>query len=193
MNQPWGEPTPGWDPPAQPWGPTPPAQQWGPPPPGQSWGAPPAAGPSVGWAVALWLIAAGCLGGALLCGVLAVVGFTIDNHMANNGVTTTATVTEVNDGNVSVDYTTESDVPASAEFTWWPDEYPAVDDEIEITYDPDNLSYAVRAGSNEDQLVATGLAVGAGALLVVAVGTGVGALLIHRARAKAARSAGFSY
>lgn len=178
----WGQPG---------WGPQP--QPWRPPPSGQAWGQPPTAGPSVGWAVALWVVAAGAFGGALLFGILAVVGFTIDNHMDNYGVTTNATVIEVNGSKVTAEFTTEDDYLASAEFTWWSDDYPVVDDEIEITYNPDDTAYAVAAGSNEDQLLATGFAAGTGIALLVGVVSVIGAVLIHRARTKAARSAGFYY
>ena len=207
MNQPWG-PQPdrpqGLRPPGQ-WGMPLPNEPWepplgwpsGPPPgppwgtPGQPWGASP--GPSVGWAVTLWVVGACCLGAALLLGVVAAAGFMIDNHMDNNGVTTTATVTDVDaGGDIAVEFWTEDDYPANARFTWWSDQYPAVDEQIEITYDPDDPSYVIQAGSDEDQVMATGFAVAAGLALVVAAGTGVGAVFVHRARAKAAaRSGGF--
>jgi hypothetical protein len=117
---------------------------WGPswPPPGQPWGRP--AGPSVGWAVLLWVVAAICLVGTLLFGGLAAYGFWIDNHLDNNGVTTSATVTDVDGSTVTVEFTTEDYHQTSADFIWWPDEYPAVDDQIEITYDPDDPSYVIR-------------------------------------------------
>ena len=111
--------------------------------------------------------------------------------MDNNGVKTSATVTKVDDINVTVEFTTEDNYPATAEFTWWPDEYPAVDDQIEITYDPDDPFYAIQAGSDEDQVMATVFAVAALCALGAAVGAGVGAVLIHRARGKAARFNGF--
>jgi hypothetical protein len=186
MDHAWGPPGQPWPPPGQPWGP--PGQPW--PPPGQPWGR--RTGPSIGWAVLLWVVAAGCLAGTLLFGALAVVGFAIDNHLDNNGVTTSATVTEVGDGSVTVEFTTEEDRPVTADFIWWPEgEFPAVDDQIEITYDPDDPFYVIQAGSDEDQIMATGFAVAACCALVVAVGASVGAVLIHRARGKAARTAGF--
>ncbi|HEX2285357.1 MAG TPA: DUF3592 domain-containing protein, partial [Mycobacterium sp.] len=159
------------------------------PPPGQPWGRP--AGPSVGWAVLLWCVAAMCVLGTLAFGGMAVYGFSLDNHLDNNGVTTTATVTDVADSSVTVDFTTEDKDRVSAEFIWWPEVYPAVGDRIEITYDPDDPSYVIQAGSNEDQIMATVLAAVASLALCAAVGASIGAVLVHRARAKAARSYGF--
>ena len=182
MNQPWGAPPPEWGPPPQ-------GQPWG--PPGQQWGA--STGPSVGWAVTLWVVAACCLGGALLLGLVSAAGFMIDNHMDHNGVTTTATVTDVDGSDIAVEFWTEDDYPVSARFTWWPDQYPAVDEQIEITYDPDDPSYAIQAGSDEDRVLATSFAVAAGLCLTVAAGTSIGAVFVHRARSKAARSGGFYY
>jgi hypothetical protein len=170
--------------------------QWGPPwqpptwpPPGPAWVRP--AEPSVGWAVALWCVAAFCLAGTLLFGGMAAIGFWVDNQLDNNGVTTTATVTDVDDSTVTVEFMTEDNSRATADFTWFPDEYPAVDDQIEITYDRENPSYAIQAGSNEDQVMATVFAVLALFALGIAVSASVGAVLVHRVRGKAARSAGF--
>lgn len=119
-------------------------------------------------------------------------GFWIDNHLDNNGVTTTATVTDVGDVNITVEFTTEDSL-VTDDFTWWPDEYPAVGDQIEITYDPDDPSYVIQAGSNEDQLFAMGFAGATVLALGTGVAAGVGAVFVHRARAKAVRSDGFYY
>ena len=81
----------------------------------------------------------------------------------------------------------------SGRFTWWPDQYPAVDEQIKITDDPDDPSYAIQAGSDEDRVLATSFAVAAGLCLTVAAGTSIGAVFVHRARSKAARSGGFYY
>jgi uncharacterized protein DUF3592 len=164
---------------------------WGPPwpPPQPPWGRP--AGPSVWWAVVLWGVAAICLAGTLLFGVLAATGFWLDNRLDNHGVTTSATVTEVDGSTVTVEFTTEDNYRATADFTWWPDEYPAIDDQIQITYDPDDPSYVTQAGSDEDQLMATGFAVAALGALSVAGAAGVGAVLIHHARGRAARFNGY--
>lgn len=69
---------------------SPPPPQWS-QPPGQYWIAEP--GPSVGWAVGLWITAGLGLVGTLLCGAGAGYGFSISHHMATEGVTTTAVVT----------------------------------------------------------------------------------------------------
>lgn len=165
-------------------------QQWGPPPPpypGPAWGRP--TGPSVGWAVALWVVAAGFLTVTVLCAIMAVLGFTLDNQIDNNGVTTTATVVDVGDVNITVEYTTENNELVTTDFTWWPEVYPEVDDQIEITYIRDDPYYAIQAGSNEDQIMASVFA-GIGVLALAAVvGSGIGAVLVHRARGKAARAA----
>jgi hypothetical protein len=169
------------------WGP--PGPQW--PPPGPQWGRP--AGPSVGWAVVLWCVAAFSIAGTLFFGSLAAVGFVIDNHLDNSGVTTNATVTDVDGGTVTVEFTTEDNHRITADFTWFPEEYPAVDDRIEITYDPDDPYYVIRAGSDEDQVLAMAFAAAAFCTLGVTAGASVGAVLIHRARAKAARATGYYY
>jgi len=124
---------------------------------------------------------------------MAVLGFSLDNQLDNNGVTTTATVTEVGDVNIAVEFRTEDHQRATAEFTWWPEEYPEVDDRIEITYDRDDPSYAIAAGSDEDQIMATVLAVAAVLAFVAGAGASIGAVLVHRARGKAARSPGYYY
>ncbi len=176
-----------WDPSWQPQQGQPP---W--PPPGQQpWGRP--TGPSVGWAVVLWVAAGACFAGMVLCGIMAVLGFTIDHHLDNNGVTTTATVTDVGDVNITVEFRTEDNQPATAEFTWWPEVYPEVDDRIEITYDPDDPSYAIQAGSDEDQIMGTVFAVAALLAFVAGAGASIGAVFVHRARGKAARSSGVNY
>ena len=77
----------------------PPGQAW--PPPGQPWGRP--TGPSVGWAVLLWCVAALSVVGALLFGVFAVMGFWVDNNLDDTGVTTSATVVDVSDNTVTVE------------------------------------------------------------------------------------------
>jgi hypothetical protein len=161
----------------------------GPPPP--QWGRP--AGPSAAWAVVLWVVAAMSLAAALLFGVISAAGFWSDNHLDNEGVTTSATVTKVDDSTstITVEFTTEDNSRVTTELTLWPDESPAVDDQIDITYDPYDPSYAIRAGSNEDQLLATGFGFVALFGLAVAVAAGVGAVLIHRARGKASRFHGY--
>jgi hypothetical protein len=80
-----------------------------------------------------------------------------------------------------------------ADFTSFPEENPAVDDRIEITYDPDDPYYVIQAGSDEDQVLAMAFAVAAFCTLGVTAGASVGAVLIHRARAKAARATSYYY
>ncbi|HJT91195.1 MAG TPA: DUF3592 domain-containing protein [Mycobacterium sp.] len=172
----------------QPWGPPP--QPW--PPPGPpAWGRP--TGPSAAWAVLLWCTAGVCLVSTLFFGLIATIGFSLDNHLDNNGVTTSAIVTDVDGSTVTVEFSTEDDDRVTDDFIWWPDEYPTVGDRIKITYDPDDTSYVIQAGSNEDQLIARGFAVAAVLALGTGVAAGAGAGFVHRARTKAARSDGFSY
>jgi hypothetical protein len=118
-------------------------------------------------------------------------GFQINDQMDTEGVTTSATVTDVDGDRVTVRFTTESGRRVTSEFTWWPSEVPGVNDEIDITYDPRNPAYVIQAGSNEDQLLATAFALAALFALAVAVGAGVGAVIVHNARGKAARSNSF--
>ena len=78
-----------------------------------AWPAPPwpppqrPAGPSVGWAIGLWCMAAAGLAAALLCGLISAAGFWTDNHMDNEGVTTTATVREVTSSLAAIEFLTE--------------------------------------------------------------------------------------
>lgn len=139
--------------------------------------------PSVWWAVTLWSVAGACLLGAVLFGGFAVLGFSIDHHMETRGVTTSATVTDVADDRVSVEFTTADERWISTAFTWWPTERPTAGDRIDITYDSEDPYYVVKAGSPEDQVMATVFAVLALYALAVTVGAFVGAVLIHRARA----------
>ncbi len=77
------------------------------PPPGYYRPADP--GPSVGWAVALWIVAGLSLVGTLVCGAMAGYAFSISHHMATEGVTTTAVVSEVDSfDEVTLDFTTDS-------------------------------------------------------------------------------------
>ena len=94
-----------------------------------------------------------------------------------------ASVTE----SITVEFTTEEGAPATAEFVWVTGDVPAVGEEIQITYDPDDPSYATEAGSDSD--VAMGVVYVVATLIAVAVMVGavVGAVLVHRRRGKAKR------
>ncbi len=111
--------------------------------------------------------------------------------MDTNGVTTSANVTAVDGDNVTVLFITEDQRLVTSAFTWWPAERPAAGDRIEITYDPDDPSYVIKAGSNEDHFLATAIGLIALFLLAVAVGGCAAAIFIHRARGKAMRRTGF--
>jgi hypothetical protein len=118
-------------------------------------------------------------------------GFWVDNNLDDTGVTTSATVVDVSDNTVTVRFSTEDNRRITTEFTWMPYDFPAVDDEIDITYDPENPFYVIPAGSNEDQVLATVFAVIAAGALAVAIGASIGAVLIHSARGKAERASGY--
>jgi hypothetical protein len=183
---------PSWNqPPQEPqWGTPPPVQPWG-PGVNPSWGAP--QGPAIGWAIGLWVLAGFCLVGALVLGIGATAGFVIDNHMDRNGVTTSATVVDVAGNDVTVEFTTRDGERITAEFTWWPEDYPSVRDKVDITYDPDDPTYVIAAGSDEDQILATVIAAIAGVALLFGLGAIVGAVFVHRARRKAAQRSGGGY
>ena len=139
----------------------------------------------------LWIVAGLSLVGTLLCGAMAGYGFWISHHMATEGVTTTAIVTEVDtDDDVTLDFTTDTGRAVTAELLWMSFDVPAVDDEVQITYDPDDLSYVVPEGSDEDRVMAIVFFVIAGVSLLVAVGAAIGATLVHRARSRIARQPG---
>lgn len=137
----------------------------------------------------MWIVAGLSLVGTLLCGAMAGYGFWITHHMATEGVTTTAVVTEVHLDDVTLDFTTESGRQVTVETLWMPSDVPAVDDEVTITYDPDDVTYVVPEGSNEDRIMAIGFLVAACVGLLVAVGTAIGAIFVHRARSRNARAA----
>lgn len=152
-----------------------------PPPP---WTAPPRTpptGPAVGWAVALWIIAGLALCGSLLFGGLSAYGFYTDHHMREHGITTTATVVEVDGDDVTVHYTTQTGSSVQTEIFYWSD-VPAEDATVDVVYDPDDPSYAISKDSNEDRVIAIVLAVIAGVAVLVALGTAIGAIVVHRTR-----------
>jgi hypothetical protein len=163
-----------------------PGYGWAPARQGPQWGQP--AGPSVVWAVVLWIVAVGSLVGVVLCGVIAYAGFYYNNYLDSYGVTTTATVTDVQHftDTVAVEFTTDDGTPATAEIVWLTD-VPAVGDEVEITYDPSDPSSATEAGSDSDAVMGVIYVVGAIFALAVMVGAVVGAVLVHRKRGKAKR------
>ncbi|MEV7398140.1 hypothetical protein [Aeromicrobium sp. NPDC092404] len=147
-------------------------------------------GPSVGWAVSLWIVAGLSLVGTLVCGAIAGYGFWISNHMATEGVTTTAVVTEVSPlDDVTLDFTTETGQRVTADVVWWSSDVPAVDDEVAVVYDPDDVTYVLPEGSDEDRIMAIIFSVAAGVGLLVSVGTAIGAILVHRARSRNAETA----
>lgn len=142
-------------------------------------------GPSVGWAAALWVLAGVSLVGTLVCGSVGAYGLWTDHHMKSDGITTTALVTQVDpDEDVTLEYTTSSGRVITTEVVWMPFDVPRVDDEVMITYDPDDLSYVIPEGSNEDRVLGIVFLVVACVGLVIALGCSVGAILVHRARSR---------
>jgi hypothetical protein len=151
-------------------------------------GRPP--GPPVWWAVGLWAVATLSLVAVVFAGAIAAAHFWYDDFLDNEGVTTSATVTEVHRSTVTVEFTTEDNHRATADYTMPTGEHAAVNDRIDITYDPEVTSHVIKAGSNEVQDLAVTYAIIAVFALAVAVGSGVGAVLVHRARGSASRAAG---
>jgi hypothetical protein len=168
---PYGQPNYGWPPPPQ----------WSP------YAAP--SGPPLVWAVLLWALAGISLVGSLIFGGIAYAGYWSNSYLDANGVTTTATVTDVEifTDTVTVEFTSDGGTPVSAEIVWFAGNTPDVGDEVEITYDPSDPSYATEAGSDSDIIMAISFIVGAVLGLAVMVGAVVGAVLIHRRRGKTAR------
>src|SRR4051812_43538306 len=95
--------TPGYGPPA--YGPS--GYGWSPPPQGSPWAA--SAGPPVVWAVLLWGLAVASLIGVVIAGLIAFAGFYSNSYLDSYGVTTTATVTDLErfTDSVTVEFTTE--------------------------------------------------------------------------------------
>lgn len=181
-----------WQPPHDPAQPYPqygPANHgWPSPPPQWSPYGPPA-GPSAVWAVLLWCVAAVSLIGSLIFGGIAYAGYWSNSYLDSYGVTTTATVTDVEvfTDTVTVEFTTDGGTPVSAEIVWFTGNNPDVGDEVEITYDPSDPSYAIEAGSDSEIVMAIVFVVGAFLGLVVMVGAVIGAVIVHRRRGKARR------
>lgn len=160
------------------------------PPPGT--GLRPEPGPAVGWAAGLWVLAGMSLVGTLICGTIGAFGLWTSHHMETDGITTTALVTQVDpDDDVTLEYTTSSGRVITAELFWMPSDVPAVDDEVRITYDPDDLSYVIPEGSNEDRIMGTVFVIVAAVGLAIAVSAMVGAILVHRARSRNKKAAGW--
>lgn len=176
-----------WPPSYPPGGYGPPGYGWSPPPQGSPWGAP--AGPHVVWAVLLWGLAVVSLIGAVIAGIIAFAGFYSNSYLDSHGVTTTATVTDVQrfTDSVTVEFTTAEGAPARAEFVWVAGSVPAVGEEIQITYDPGDPTYATEAGSDSDVAMGVVYVVGTLIALAVTVGAVIGAVLVHRRRGKAKR------
>ena len=165
----------------------PPGYGWSPPPQQSPWGPPP--GPHVVWAVLLWGLAVVSLIGVVIAGFIAFAGFYSNSYLDSYGVTTTATVTDLErfTDSVTVEFTTAKGAPATAEFVWVTGTLPAVGEEIQITYDPADPTYVTEAGSDSDVAMGVVYVIGALVELAVAVGAVVGAILVHRRRGKAKR------
>jgi hypothetical protein len=190
MEPPYPPPPPGYGPPA--YGPPvygPPGYGWSPAPQRSPWGPP--TGPHVVWAVLLWGLAGASLIGVVIAGFIAFAGFYSNNYLDAYGVTTTATVTDrqLFTDTVTVEFTTDEGAPARAEFVWVAGDVPAVGEEIQITYDPGDPTYATEAGSDSDVAMGVVYVVGALFALAVMVGAIVGAVLVHRRRGKVKRQA----
>ena len=140
------------------------------------------------WAVLLWCLAVASLIGSLIFGGIAYTGYWSDGYLNSYGVTTTATVTDVQvfTGTVTVEFTSDGGTPVEADI-WFRGDLPDVGDEVPITYDPSDPSYATEAGSDAGTFLAVVFLVGAVLGVIVMVGAIVGAVIVHRRRGKAAR------
>ena len=138
--------------------------------------------PARRWAVLLWVAAAGALFVAVLLAALAYGNHGYGRYLDEQGLSTPATVLDVDATAVTVEFANYRGSRSVAEVRWWPPDYPAVDDRIEITYDPWDPRDAVRSGSPQYQLFAVLFTAGAAYALSVAIGSTAGALLVHRAR-----------
>jgi hypothetical protein len=140
------------------------------------------------WAVLLWFLAGVSLIGSLIFGGIAYAGYWSNSYLDSYGVTTTATVTDVEvfTDTVTVEFTSDGGAPVRAEIVWFAGNVPDVGDEVEITYDPSDPSYATEAGSDSDVIMAVVFIVGAVLGLAVMAGAIIGAVVIHRRRGKAA-------
>ena len=137
----------------------------------------------------LWIVAGLALLGSLLCGAMAGYEFSTNHHMATEGVAATAVVTKVDrGGDVTLHFTTESGRSVTADLVWMAFDVPKVDDKVKITYDPDDATYVVPAGSNEDRIIAIVFLVMTGVGLLISVGTATGAIFVHRARSRNVRA-----
>ncbi len=88
---------------------------------------------------------------------------------------------------VTVEYTTDEGEPATAEIVWFTSDVPDVGDDIEITYDPYDPSYATEAGSDSDAMMGVIYVVAAVLAFATLVGAVIGAVIVHRKRGKAKR------
>lgn len=169
----------------EPWPPPPAQPAYG--PPGYAW-TPQPQGPHVLIAVLLWVLSAGALVATVAFAGLAAFGVWSDRQMDTYGVTTTATVIEVNRfaDTYTVEFTTEDNQTATATIIL-PSHTPDVGDQVDITYDSQDPSYATEAGSPEDIIMGVVYGFAAVIALAVAVGAVIGAVLVHRARGRAQR------
>ncbi len=146
--------------------------------------------PGRGWLMLLWATAGGSLFAAVLLGASAYGSYSYGRYLDDHGITTDAYVVDVSARTVVVEFATRRGIRTVAEIKWWAAERPAVNDAIEITYDPWDPRDAVRPGSRDDQLAGALFAVGAVYTAGVAAGAAAGAFLVHRSRGQAARGSG---
>jgi hypothetical protein len=141
------------------------------------------------WAFLLWGLAVASLIGVVIAGFIAFAGFYSNSYLDSYGVTTTASVTDLErfTDTITVEFTTDNGAPARAEIVWVAGDVPAVGEEIQITYDPADPTYATEAGSDSDVAMGVVYVVGALVGLAVMVGAIIGAVLVHRRRGKAKR------
>ncbi len=147
-------------------------------------------GPSRAWVVLLSVVAVVGFGAALLFAVFAYASHSNRDFLDDYGVTTHATVTDVDNtvGFVTVEFQTDGGTPWASDVPWWTRDYPQVGDQVEITYAPWDPNYATVAGRDETRFMAAAFAIAAAVSASIALGSTVGAVLVQRARLAAARS-----
>lgn len=138
--------------------------------------------PSRRWALALWTVAAAALFAAVLFAAVGYGTWAYGEYLDEAGVPTQATVIDAELAAVSVEFADYRGIRSVAELRWWAPGAPGVGDEVDIVYDPWDPRDAVRPGRPENRVIAVASASGSAVLLSVAVGSAVGAVLVHRAR-----------
>jgi hypothetical protein len=136
--------------------------------------------------VILWVLTGLSVIGALVMGVLAAGILWLDRTLDTQGVETTATVIAVDEvfGTVDVEFEADGE-PVTVAVTYASDPLPAEGDTVTIEYDPADPTFVRPAGSSSEVIGGIVFVVLTGLGFLVAIAATVGAILVHRARARA--------